>query len=193
MGQTGVINLGVCVYANRQRKCPLCHYVAKILEEIRVRIRDKTPWQVEDATFEKMGELMSHNGGRILGMYDELTTFLTQINLYRGGGLANSHELALFLQLYNGYSWTRKCNGLLSIIHHLSHPIVTGEANFAMASTNLTLGGFTQPAVARSMIELPANAEKGLPQRFIWTFPKPTYAEFETLEPSRSYFLLCLR
>ena len=56
---------------------------------------------------------------------------------------------------------------LLSIIHHLSHYIVTGEANFTMASTNLTLGGFTQPAVARSMIELPANAEeKGLSQRF---------------------------
>lgn len=96
-------------------KSPLCHYVAKILEEIRVRTGDKTPWQVEDATFEKMGELMSHNGGRILGMYDELTTFLTQINLYRGRGLADSHELALFLQLYNGYSWTRntgtcKCN-----------------------------------------------------------------------------------
>ena len=52
-----------------------------------------------------------------------------------------------------------------------------------MASTNLTLGGFTQPAVARSMIELSANAEKGLSQHFIWTFPKPTYAEFKTLEP----------
>lgn len=61
--------------------------------------------------------------------------------------------------------------------------VVTGEANFSMAATNLTLGGFTQPAVARSMIELPANVEKGLSQRFIWTFPKPTYADFETLEP----------
>ena len=68
---------------------------------------DSASWQVEHATFEKMGELMSCNGGRILGMYDELTTFLTQINLYRGRGLADSHELALFLQLYNGYSWTR--------------------------------------------------------------------------------------
>ena len=57
-----------------------------------MRIGDKIPWQVEDATFEKMGELMSHNGGRILSMYDELTTFLTQI--LSGRGLADSHELA---------------------------------------------------------------------------------------------------
>ena len=64
----------------------------------------------------------------------------------------------------------------------------TGEANFTMASTNLTLGGFTQPTVARSIIELPVNAEKGLSQRFIWTFPKPTYADFETLEPVDTTF-----
>ena len=61
-----------------------------------------------------------------------------------------------------------------------------------MASTNLTLGGFTQPAVARSMTELPANAEKGLSQRFIWTFPKPTYAEFKTLEPVDPTFSFAL-
>lgn len=70
--------------------------------------------------------------------------------------------------------------------------IVTGEANFAMDSTNLTLGGFTQPAVARTLIELPANAEKGLSQRFIWTFPKPAYADFETLEPVDNLFSTAL-
>lgn len=88
-------------------KSPLCAYIAKLLSDIRERIGDTSSWQIEDATFEKTGELMSLNGGRILGMYDELTTFLTQINLYRGRGLADSHELALFLQLYNGCAWTR--------------------------------------------------------------------------------------
>ena len=60
-----------------------------------------------DATFEKMGELMHRNSYRIFGMYDELTTFLTQLNVYQGKGLSNSHELALFLQLYNGHGWHR--------------------------------------------------------------------------------------
>ena len=50
---------------------------------------------------------MAANGGRLLGLYDELTTFLTQLNLYRGKGLTLSHELAIFLQLYNGHSWKR--------------------------------------------------------------------------------------
>ena len=39
---------------------------------------------------------------------------------------------------------------------------VTGETNFAMPYTRLTVGGFTQPGLARSLIELPSNAEKGL-------------------------------
>ena len=50
---------------------------------------------------------MAANGGRLFGLYDELTTLLTQLNLYRGKGLALSHELAIFLQLYNEHSWKR--------------------------------------------------------------------------------------
>lgn len=59
---------------------------------------------------------MSYNGGCLFGLYDELSTFLTQINLYRGKGLAVSHELALFLQLYNGSSWSRQ-TGVCVCLH----------------------------------------------------------------------------
>ena len=57
-----------------------------------------------------------------------------------------------------------------------------------MDLTSLTVGGFNQPAVARSLIELPGNAEKGLSQRFLWLYPKPVYGKFETLEPVREEF-----
>ena len=71
-------------------------------------IGDEDPaWVLDDATFEKMGALMNENSGRLLGFYDELSAFLTQINLYRGRGLSDSHELALFLQLFNGHPWRR--------------------------------------------------------------------------------------
>lgn len=52
-----------------------------------------------------------------------------------------------------------------------------------MDRTWLTVGGFTQPTVARSIIDLTGNAEKGLSQRFLWLFPKPVYGTFSTLEP----------
>ena len=57
--------------------------------------------------------------------------------------------------------------------------LVSGDANFAIKRTSLTVGGFNQPYVARSLIELPGNAEKGLSQRFLWMFPKPVYAHLK--------------
>ena len=61
--------------------------------------------------------------------------------------------------------------------------VVTGDANFTMEATRLIVGGFNQPSVARCLIELPRNAEKGLSQRFLWLFPKPVYASWSELEP----------
>ena len=57
-----------------------------------------------------------------------------------------------------------------------------------MDRTALTVGGFTQPSVARALIELPASIEKGLTPRFLWIFPKPSFAGFSTLEPVEEEF-----
>ena len=66
---------------------------------------------------------------------------------------------------------------------------VSGDANFSMLSTNLTVGGFTQPGVARSLIDIPANTEKGLSQRFLWLFPAPLYKHIEALGEADRDFL----
>ena len=91
-------------------KSALFQYLHSMITRVRRRCgyssRDPA-WLLGDATCEKMGDLMAANGGRLLGLYDELSTFLSQLNLYRGKGLSLSHELAIFLQLYNGHSWTR--------------------------------------------------------------------------------------
>lgn len=91
-------------------KSTLFRHLCDILKDIRrlagVVHTDPT-WNMDDATFEKMGALMQENSSRLLGIYDELSAFLTQINLYRGRSLSDSHELALFLQLFNGHSWRR--------------------------------------------------------------------------------------
>ena len=51
-----------------------------------------------------------------------------------------------------------------------------------MHQTALTVGGFTQPIVAKSLIELPSSAEKGLAQRFLWILPQPKFSTFESLQ-----------
>ena len=79
--------------------------IVKVRRKCEYTARDPA-WLLGDATCEKMGDLMAAIGGRLLGFNDELSTFLTQLNLYHGKGLALLHELALFLQLFDGHSWT---------------------------------------------------------------------------------------
>ena len=68
-------------------------------------------------------------------------------------------------------------------MYHISHFFaVSGDANFSMSHTGLTIGGFTQPSVATSLIEIPSNVEKGLCQRFLWLVPKPTPVTFNELQ-----------
>ena len=50
-----------------------------------------------------------------------------------------------------------------------------------MPSTYLTVGGFTQPSVARHVVEPPSSAKKGFTHRFMWIFPKPLYQKFAKL------------
>lgn len=99
-------------------KSTLFRHVYKLIQNIRskLELRDRDPsWVFEDGSFEKMGALMKDNSCRLLGFYDELLTFLTQINLYRGRALSDSHVLALFLQLYNGHPWRRDTGNRITI------------------------------------------------------------------------------
>ena len=71
------------------------------------KVKDSRCWQVGDSTFEMMEDRMHRNCSRIFGIYEELTTFLTQLNVYQGTGLSGSQKLSVFLQLYNGHGWHR--------------------------------------------------------------------------------------
>ena len=85
-------------------KPTLFRHLYSLLEKVRqlCDLDEQDPaWVVDDASFEKIGALMNENSARLLGLYDELSAFLAQINLYCGRGLSDSHELALFLQLFN--------------------------------------------------------------------------------------------
>ena len=87
-------------------KTPLFSYLSSLIQqarEILKRSRIDPLWLLNEASFEKIGELMAANHSKLLGMYDELTT-LAQINIYRGKGLTDSHDLATFLSMYNGKS-----------------------------------------------------------------------------------------
>ena len=94
-------------------KTPLFSFLTSLLKKVQqkcnsdVSSQNESIWLLDEASFEKMGAIMSINKCKVLGLYDELSTFLSQINVYRGKGLSESHDLATFLSLYNGKSWMR--------------------------------------------------------------------------------------
>jgi len=91
-------------------KTPLYTFLMNTLKKVRFHCHltdDDPSWFLDEASFEMMGALMSKNDNKLLGLYDELSTFLAQINIYRGKGLIESHDLATFLSMYNAKSWNR--------------------------------------------------------------------------------------
>ena len=101
-------------------KTPLFAFLTTILHDVRKKLKLTSmhpPWLLDEASFEKMGELMATNHSKLLGMYDELSTFLAQINVYRGKGLSDSHDLSTFLSLYTGKSWTRATGKEFTLPH----------------------------------------------------------------------------
>jgi len=91
-------------------KTPLYGFLNNLIEKVRIscNLGNNDPtWRVDDASFEKLGAMMSDNNSKLLGLCDELSTFLTQINIYRGRGISDSHHLSTFLSLYNAKLWNR--------------------------------------------------------------------------------------
>jgi len=100
-------------------KSSIFKYLLKVVNLVRQKVKvpdGSASWHLDVATFEKMGALMNENDGRLLGIYDEMTSFLTQINLYKSRGHTDSHDVAVFLQLYNGLPWSRKTGKSKSIL-----------------------------------------------------------------------------
>ena len=92
-------------------KTALCKLLKDLIDKTRMRcgltLADPS-WCLDDQSFEKMGSLMADNHGKLIGLYDDLAMFLSQINVFRGRGISDSHELAVFLKLYEGSSWIRR-------------------------------------------------------------------------------------
>ena len=85
--------------------------LVRIVNDVRKKchISEKdAPWMMDEVSLEKLGDMMASNSGCLLGLYDELTTFLSQVNIYPPKGIVTSHELATMLSLYNGNSWSRQ-------------------------------------------------------------------------------------
>ena len=86
-------------------------------------------WFLPHCTWDKFGEILADGGGRSLGLFDELMSFFTTMNMYSSNKMqvSDTREYQDFLQLFTGKSKTRETgnNHILKfqtiIIKNLEH------------------------------------------------------------------------
>lgn len=62
----------------------------------------------EEYFFQKMGAtICKNNNGRLIEMFDDLSSFLSNINVYNGHSVSDGNDLLMFLDLFNGSSWSQ--------------------------------------------------------------------------------------
>ena len=91
-------------------KSPFHTYLLSLIHSVQAKVESANnhgQWIIDHASFEKMGELMANNHCKLFGCYDELSTFLAQMNVYRGKGLNENQDLSTFLSLYSCKPWSR--------------------------------------------------------------------------------------
>ena len=61
-------------------------------------------------TWDMFGEIMANNGGRIYGLFDELVSFFSTMNMYSSskGSVQENRECQVFLKLFTGKAKTRE-------------------------------------------------------------------------------------
>ena len=61
-------------------------------------------------TWEKFGEIMANNGGRVYGLFDELVSFFSTMNMYSSskGSVQDNREYQDFLKMFTGKAKTRE-------------------------------------------------------------------------------------
>lgn len=96
-------------------KSSLCKLLPKLVDDTRANLgyESSPSWTADDQSLEKLGALMSENNDRLLGLYDELAMFLSQMNIFHGKNVTESRELSVFLHLFGAKSWCRKTGMLV--------------------------------------------------------------------------------
>lgn len=61
-------------------KSSLCRFLRKLVRD--AQGSETASWLCDDQSFEKMGDLMCSNHWKLLGLYDELPMFLSQVCLF---------------------------------------------------------------------------------------------------------------
>ena len=97
----------VTVIPTGSGKSTLFKFLYNIVEEVkRRRFKEKEDfenqeWLAGECSIERLGFTMAENGNRLLGLFDEMSHFLTQMNILKNKGLSDTQDLTTLRFLLN--------------------------------------------------------------------------------------------
>lgn len=88
----------------------LSHTLQLVADRVEVKGTKTRQMTLPHCTWDKFGELLAENGGRSLGLFDELMAFFATMNMYSSHKmqLSDTREYQDFLQLFTGKAKTRE-------------------------------------------------------------------------------------
>ena len=115
----------------------------------------------ESGTMEGLMKAMLQNNGSILGLFDEFSTLIDNIDK----GTTGTSEKGRFLSLYSAVDWSKKTKSC---------------GNMSVKDPRLNLISYTQPFYAVNFAR--NNLQDGFFQRFLITVPAESFVKFEMKE-----------
>ena len=82
----------------------------KVDEKVKTKGKETKAMFLPHCTWDKFGDIMANSGGRCMGLFDELVSFFSTMNMYSSTKMQVSatKEYQDFLQMYTGKTKTRE-------------------------------------------------------------------------------------
>ena len=153
--------------ALKRVKKPVEDLQKKLVDEWHRSDEENKPTQppqlvVDHFSFEELHSIMCRNRGQVLGLFDEMSSFYGQLDLYKHSSTVDRKTL---LTLNGGGSWSRNFKSY--------------SAHIDKTAFNVT--GFIQPAFVYEMLNLVQDAD-GLNDRQLFDFPPERELYLDELE-----------
>lgn len=98
------------------------HFLNNVLEKVSKEIQEEgkepKPMQLPHCTWDKFGDILANSGARCIGLFDELVSFFSTMNMYSASKLqvSDTKEYQDFLQMYTGKAKTRETGELSNVV-----------------------------------------------------------------------------
>ena len=92
-----------------------------VTENLRGRGHHTKDMFLAHCTWDKFGDILASSGGRSVGLYDEIVSFFSTMNMYSSAKLqvSDTKEYQDFLQMYTGKTKTRETSKEYFYVHIL--------------------------------------------------------------------------